>query len=141
MHPVNERGVVLIECPENIPCDPCTTSCPFGAIIKKEITSLPEVDYSRCTGCSICVSSCPGLAIFVVAIREAMGYVTLPYEFLPLPERGEKVAVLNGEGKEIGKGEVKRVLMKGRDRTAAVMVEVDENIVFDVRNIRCQKAI
>jgi Fe-S-cluster-containing hydrogenase components 2 len=66
----NERGLAVIECPEKIPCDPCVTSCKFGAVTKEKITSLPKVDYSKCTGCTTCVSACPGLAIFVISVWE-----------------------------------------------------------------------
>ena len=37
--------VVVIECAENIPCNPCETSCPKGAIsVGEPITNLPVVD-------------------------------------------------------------------------------------------------
>jgi Fe-S-cluster-containing hydrogenase component 2 len=142
------KGKVVIECPEQIPCNPCATSCPFNAISKKTITSLPEVDESKCTACAICVSMCPGLAIFVVAKEEKeekvakeekeekMAYITLPYEFIPLPEKGEKVKALNREGKVVGSAKVVRVLTKGKDRTAAVTIEVPAELSDEVRNFR-----
>jgi len=130
------KGKVVIECPEQIPCNPCATSCPFGAISKQTITSLPQVDESKCTGCTICVSMCPGLAIFVVAKEEKMAYITLPYEFIPLPEKGEKVKALNREGKVVGSAKVIRVLTRGRDRTAAVTIEVPAELSDEVRNFR-----
>lgn len=127
-------GKVVIECPEGIPCNPCVTSCPFGAISKKTITSTPEVDASECTGCTICVSRCPGLAIFVIEPRGQMAQITLPYEFLPLPERGQEVKVLNREGKILGVARVLRVLTRGRDRTAAVTLEIPSELAAEVRN-------
>ncbi|MDY6986339.1 MAG: 4Fe-4S binding protein [Candidatus Thermoplasmatota archaeon] len=127
---------VVIECYENIPCNPCVTSCPFGAISKQTITSVPEVDESKCTGCTICVSRCPGLAMFVIEEVGDKAHITLPYEFLPLPERGEKVKTLNREGKVVGEAEVVRVLTKGRDRTAAVTIEVPVELAGEVRNFR-----
>ena len=49
----------------------------------------PDVD---CIGCGMCVASCSGQAIFLVDETYEPGFatVTLPYEFLPLPEKGEK---------------------------------------------------
>jgi Fe-S-cluster-containing hydrogenase component 2 len=129
-------GKVVVECPEGIPCDPCATSCPFGAISKKTITSLPEIEESKCTGCTICVSTCPGLAIFVIEGLGEKTRITLPYEFLPLPEKGQEVKVLSREGKAIGSARVVRVLTKGRDRTAAITLETSSDIASEVRNFR-----
>lgn len=129
-------GKVVIECYENIPCNPCVTSCPFGAISKQTITSLPLVDESKCTGCTICVSRCPGLAMFVIEELEDKAYITLPYEFLPLPKRGEMVKAMNREGNVVGEAKVVRVLTKGRDRTAAVTIEVPVELAGEVRNFR-----
>src|SRR6056297_485525 len=38
--------VVIVECFQNIPCDPCAASCPSGAIQPfEDINDLPLVDY------------------------------------------------------------------------------------------------
>lgn len=61
-----KRPKAIIECYENIACNPCSTSCPFEAItIGKDINNLPVVDFNKCTGCGICAYSCPGLAIMI----------------------------------------------------------------------------
>jgi Fe-S-cluster-containing hydrogenase component 2 len=49
----------IIECIENIPCDPCVDACPFNAISMEKITDIPEIDYEKCTGCGTCISMCP----------------------------------------------------------------------------------
>lgn len=36
----------------------CETACPFDAIHVKE-DGLPHVDYAKCTGCGLCVNTCP----------------------------------------------------------------------------------
>ena len=57
--------VAVIECAELIPCNPCEAACPSGAIkIGDSINNLPVLDEDKCTGCGICISSCPGLAIY-----------------------------------------------------------------------------
>jgi sarcosine oxidase subunit alpha len=62
-----KNGLVIIECPQRIPCNPCHTSCPTGAVKAfKDINDQPEIDYEKCTGCARCVAVCPGLACFVV---------------------------------------------------------------------------
>ena len=45
-------GYVVIECPKRIPCNPCYTSCPTGAVLPfEDINDTPRIDYSKCTGC------------------------------------------------------------------------------------------
>ncbi len=83
--------VVIVECFQEIPCNPCETSCPRKAIVVGDnINDLPKVDHDKCNGCTICVSRCPGLAIFVIdaTYSETESAITMPYEFLPLPEKG-----------------------------------------------------
>lgn len=92
----------VIECTQNIPCNPCQDVCPKGCIrIGEKITSLPAVeDDSICSGCGLCVASCPGQAIFLVNADYAPGFasVTIPYEFLPRPAKGEKGVGLGRDG-------------------------------------------
>lgn len=40
-----------------IACGICARSCPHGAITMKD--NLPEIDYTKCTGCLTCVEKCP----------------------------------------------------------------------------------
>ena len=78
--------VAVIECVQDIPCDPCTTTCRFSAItIGGDITDLPMLDASKCTGCGNCVFGCPGLAIFIVdgSPEGQLGKVSFPHEYLP----------------------------------------------------------
>ena len=57
----------VMECTQNIPCNPCQDACKRGCItIGKNITSLPVVDNEHeCIGCGMCVASCSGQAIFL----------------------------------------------------------------------------
>ncbi|HIP99899.1 TPA: 4Fe-4S dicluster domain-containing protein, partial [Candidatus Bipolaricaulota bacterium] len=74
------RGAcAVIECVEEIPCNPCEESCPVGAIrIGEKITTLPVIDFDRCTGCGTCLGVCPGLAIFLVDLsREGKAHITV----------------------------------------------------------------
>jgi Fe-S-cluster-containing hydrogenase component 2 len=64
---LDKGPVAIIECAQEIPCNPCVESCPFDAIvISGPITELPRLDASKCTGCGSCIAVCPGQAIFVV---------------------------------------------------------------------------
>ncbi|MCS7174426.1 FAD-dependent oxidoreductase [Pseudothermotoga sp.] len=128
----------IIECFENIPCNPCQTSCPTGAIeVPGNINSLPRIDYSKCTGCGVCVSKCPGLAIFMVKENIEPGYdlVVIPYEMLPVPKEGQKVLGLNRDGKKVCEAFVMKVL-RFADMTNLVYLKVPAGFASHVRNFR-----
>ena len=132
--------VCIVECFQEIPCNPCVSACPKGAIkVEPTINDLPIVDFELCTGCGVCVFQCPGLAIFIVDLsKEDFDFVSVPYEFLPLPEEGEEVMGLNREGEEICKAKVARVLSgEHQDRTAVVTLQVPKGMGMEVRHFRC----
>jgi Fe-S-cluster-containing hydrogenase component 2 len=129
-----EKGVAILECIQEIPCNPCVESCPVCAISMKDINAPPISDYEKCIGCTKCVGVCPGLAIFVVKIKDGKAFVTLQYEFLPAPKVGDKVKVLNRKGAKVGFGIVRRVVKQGK--TMVITVETDKELAMDVRNIR-----
>ena len=100
----------VIECTQNIPCNPCQDACKFGCIkVGRTITHLPEVDETaKCVGCGMCVASCPGQAIFLVNEDAGDGWatVTMPYELLPLPQKGERGVALGRSGAPVCEAEV-----------------------------------
>jgi sarcosine oxidase subunit alpha len=101
------------------------------------VNDIPKMDYAKCTGCMACAMTCPGLAIFLLRSAGDVGYVTLPYEFLPTPTVGEQVTTLNREGTVLGKGKVTQILSpKRNDGTALVTVEVPEEFLLEARAIR-----
>ena len=130
--------VVIIECVENIPCDPCVGACPKGAIrIEGDMNGTPSVNFDICDGCGLCVSACPGLAIFVLdmSLDAGAATVSLPYEYLPLPTVGDTVVTLSREGEVLGEGTVERVLSaKALDRTPIVTLSVPADHAMDVRH-------
>jgi Fe-S-cluster-containing hydrogenase component 2 len=128
-----KKGVAIIECIQEIPCNPCVDACPTKAISMENINALPEIDYDKCVGCGKCVEVCPGLAVFLVKVVDNVALITLPYEFLPLPEEGSTVKALNREGKEICDAVVKKV-KKGR--TTIVTIELPKEYVMEARNIK-----
>jgi len=132
--------VVIIECFQKIPCDPCAISCKLGAIKPfKDINDLPIVDFDKCTGCGICISSCPGLAIFVIDMNysDEKSLIKLPHEMLPLPEKGEDVYALDRAGSILGKVKVVRVL-KIKNKTNIISLEVPKSMVMKVRSIKVE---
>ncbi|MDR1885132.1 MAG: 4Fe-4S dicluster domain-containing protein [Synergistaceae bacterium] len=132
-------GLVVVECPQRIPCNPCHTSCPTGAISSfADINDVPSIDYEKCTGCALCVAKCPGLACFVADLTYAPGAVLmkLPYEMLPLPEKGQTVKCLGRTGEVVCEGRVENITEPHRDRTMVVHVTAPADKVNDVRAIR-----
>ena len=129
-----EKGVAFIECVQEIPCNPCVDACPFGAISMKDINAPPIVDYDKCTACGQCVSICPGLAIFVIKVVGKNVLITLPYEFYPAPNVGDKVQVLDRKGELVGTAIVRK--FKKKDKTMIITVESRKNLAMEIRNIR-----
>lgn len=132
--------VAIIECVQEIPCNPCEGACPFHAItVGEPITNYPCVDRDKCTGCGACVAACSGLAIFVVdkTYSETEGTVSFPFEYLPLPEKGDQVDALSRGGEFVCKGTVVRVLNPARnDHTPVVTVAVPKEYTDEVRTMR-----
>jgi Fe-S-cluster-containing hydrogenase component 2 len=129
-----EKGVAILECIQQIPCNPCVDSCPVHAISMKDINAPPVNDFEKCIGCTKCVGVCPGLAIFVIKVKDDRASVTLPYEFLPVPTTGDIVEALDRTGAVRGKALVKKVVKQGK--TMVITVEVNSSIAMDVRNIK-----
>lgn len=136
------KPYVVIECPEKIPCDPCVDACPQGAItIKGSIIELPEVDYYKCTGCLLCIPKCPGLAIFVIDERpEAYSIIYIPYELLPIPERGEKAIGLDREGREKCEAEIVKILQSPQFNHCAIIgISVPKGLENEVRFFKLKR--
>lgn len=132
--------VALAECYRNIPCNPCETACPSRAItVGADINNMPTIDFDKCTGCGVCLSRCPGLAIMLVDASAGDGTVELsiPHEFLPLPKAGDTVDVLSREGEKLTEGTVTAVLNpKSYDRTPVVRFLVGAEFLYTARAIR-----
>ncbi|HWQ58189.1 MAG TPA: 4Fe-4S dicluster domain-containing protein [Clostridia bacterium] len=131
---------ILIDCRENIPCDPCRHACPKGAIkIEGGITDLPVVRPERCTGCGICVAACPGQACFLVDEEFAPGRasVDFPYEFLPLPVEGMTVEARDNEGNAVCGAIVEKVILqRNAQHTAVVRVSMPKEYAKYVRGMK-----
>lgn len=131
LHPV-------IECTQNIPCNPCQDACKRNCIkIGKCITALPQINTeSKCMGCGMCVANCSGQAIFLVDedFEEGFSSITLPYEFLPLPQKGEKGYGLSRSGQKICEAEVVSVKSSPAfDHTNLLTMKVPKEFVNKAR--------
>lgn len=128
----------VIECTQNMPCNPCQDVCPKGCIsIGETITNLPfVVGGNQCINCGMCVASCSGQAIFLVDedCKDGTATVTLPYEFLPLPEKGRKGTALGRDGKELCEATVVAVKsVKAFDHTNLLTVKVPKEYAMKAR--------
>jgi Fe-S-cluster-containing hydrogenase component 2 len=141
----HKKGVhPVIECTQNIPCNPCQDACPKKCIsIGNNITSLPiVVKDSECINCGMCVASCSGQAIFLVDedCGDGTATVTLPYEFLPLPGEGEKGIALGRDGSEVCKAEVVSVKSaKAFDKTNLLTMRVPKEYAMKARFFKVLK--
>ena len=135
----HQKGIhPVIECTQNIPCNPCQDACKMGCIrIGKNITSLPAIDEEKkCIGCGMCVASCSGQSIFLVEedVEPGFGEVTMPYEFLPLPEVGDKGVALGRNGKYVCEAEVTKIrTAPAFDHTYLLTIKVPNDMVMKAR--------
>ena len=143
-YPSEERletgPVVVIECIQEIPCNPCESACRFNAIVVGEpITNLPRLIEQKCRGCGECIPACPGMAIFLVnrTYSPEEAAVSIPYEYFPLPEISSTVDALDRRGERVCSGRVIRVSNpKKNDNTAVVTVAVPKCYSDQVRSLR-----
>lgn len=132
------KAKAVTECYEEIPCNPCSTTCPFDAIhIGEDINTPPKVDFDKCTGCGICVFNCPGLAIFTVQELDNHLRFKIPYEFVPYPQPGDLWPGVNRNGEIICNALIEKVtISKKQDKTALIQVLVDKEHLHEFITIR-----
>jgi Fe-S-cluster-containing hydrogenase component 2 len=135
--------VATIECLEDIPCNPCESSCNVGAIlVGEDITNIPQLDEDKCVACQTCVYICPGQAIFMVdeSLPDGTATVMMAYEYNPLPAEGDIVVALNRAGQKLGDANVVAVRKTQRmDRTATVTIAVPREWSMKARSISLKK--
>ncbi|MDO5116322.1 MAG: 4Fe-4S binding protein [Synergistaceae bacterium] len=130
----------MVECFQEIPCNPCVAACARKAIsMAGGINALPEVDFEKCTGCSICITRCPGLAIFVIDQNYSADFalVKIPFEYTPVPREGQYVQGLSRSGEELGWFRVNKVTSGGgRNMTNVIALETPKELSMEVRGIK-----
>ncbi len=132
--------IAIIECIEEIPCDPCEASCPNGAItIGESITNLPVMDFEKCIACGMCIAACPGLAIYIkdYTYSDTKALLSFPYEYYPLPKSGDIVEAVDRHGAYVCEAEVIRVRNpKSNDHTAIVTIVYPKEYFEEAVNIK-----
>ncbi|MGD2127218.1 MAG: FAD-dependent oxidoreductase [Desulfobacteraceae bacterium] len=146
--PKEEEGVMpIFHCYQEVPCNPCISVCPEGAIRteRDDIRGLPYVvDLNLCKGCMNCVFICPGLAATLVDYRKDKEHptVTLPYEiWREKVEVGEKVPVTDVDGAILGYYPVEKVIAnyKKYPGTLLVQVKTEKNVAKEAVGIWVQE--
>jgi Fe-S-cluster-containing hydrogenase component 2 len=136
-------AVAVLECLEDIPCNPCEASCKYDAItVGEDITTPPHLIEDNCVGCRSCVPICPGQAIFVVdeSLPDNRATLEMIYEYRPLPEKGETVIALDRAGQQLGEAVVTAVKQtKKMDQTATVIIEFPREWSMTARAIRLKR--
>ena len=129
--PPGENGVMpIFHCQQEVPCNPCTSVCPEGAIRTEDdrITGLPYlVEGTTCHGCMACASVCPGLAVTLVDYRKDPDNptVTLPYEIRrERVDKGQRVPVTDCDGAILGYYPVQRVIANRKSYPGTLLVQV-----------------
>ncbi len=133
-----EQGIFpVIHCKQEIPCNPCSTVCPEGAIRMQgdPIKGRPLFE-GTCQGCMKCLSICPGLAITLVDYRRDpdLPTVFLPYEIGNIPvHKGDVVHLTDVDGNPLGAFPVLGAkATKDSNRTQIVRVRVPREIAKKV---------
>jgi len=146
--PESETGVFpVFHCAQEVPCNPCTSVCPVGAIRTEEdkITGLPYmVDLEACTGCASCIAVCPGLSVSLLDYRDDPEHplVTLAYEiWREKVAAGQMVPITDVEGAILGYFPVHRVRTRRKyPGTLLVQVRVNRSVAKKAAGIWVQEA-
>ena len=134
--PAKADGVFpIFHCYQEVPCNPCTSVCPVGAIRTEgdKITGLPYMaDLEACTGCASCVAVCPGLSVTMADYRQDRQHplVTLPYEvWRDRVREGQKVPVTDIDGAVLGYYAVEKVRSRKKyPGTLLIQVRLDQAV-------------
>lgn len=141
--PTDEEGVMPnIFCLQEIPCNPCSTSCPTGAITMK---GDPIMDYpnftGKCIGCGKCVAICPGLAITLVDFRKDKEnpLVTVPYEVNNMEVKvGDKVKAVDIDGNLLAELPIVEIVDNKANRMQLVRLQSPKAIAKKIVSFRIQ---
>lgn len=130
----------VIHCYEEIPCNPCVTSCPKKAIklSGSTIMSTPYFD-GDCIGCFKCLVTCPGLAITIVDKREDEEnlIVWIPVELNSNKiSKGSLVYATDEDGNICGEFNIFDIRNFKVDKTLAVALKVSSELAEKIVSVR-----
>ena len=131
----------VIHCIQEIPCNPCISVCPLNLIkIQNDnLMGIPKFE-GNCTGCGLCLTICPALAITLVDFRKDKEFpiVSIPYEVYNHPIKPEhKISVVDINGDLLGNLDVLKV-RNTKSKTQIIQVKSSKNIAKKIAGIRIQ---
>ncbi len=140
---ISEKYIPLFHCNQEIPCNPCTSVCPEGAIKLEDalhsIMDIPYYDGDECTRCGQCVAVCPGLAISLAKkLYGEFAEVILPHEFIPNFTVNEFIPVTDINGNILEKGEVMKINYSRKYKTYLIALKVLASNATKIAGIRVQ---
>jgi Fe-S-cluster-containing hydrogenase component 2/bacterioferritin-associated ferredoxin len=131
-----KRPIALVECIQEIPCNPCATICPNKAIRKEKLYTRPLYDSTLCSGCGLCLYACPGLAIYlqIEDYDEDHATITFPWEYEPRPKPGDTVEATDRAGNGRGPALVLSVTdPKKNNQTSLVTLKIPKALKDEIR--------
>ncbi len=143
----NTEGVYpVLHCFQEIPCNPCVTSCPKNLIqtTPHPILGTPEFR-GICVGCEQCVGFCPALAITLVDWRksDSVPIVTIPFELgLWRISKGSELILTDWEGQNLGQGTLIDIKKASRNpKTHLLKITVPAKIANSVAGVSIQDPV
>jgi sarcosine oxidase, subunit alpha len=139
---ISDKYIPILHCYQEIPCNPCISVCPSGAIkLQDALGSIMDLPYfdGECTRCGQCIAVCPGLAISVAKkLYGDFAEVILPHEFIPNFSANEFIPLTDNEGNYLEKGEVIRINYSKKYKTHLVSLKVSLENATKIAGIRIQ---
>lgn len=139
---ITDNYTPILHCYQEIPCNPCISVCPSGAIKLKDVLgSIMDLPYfeGECTRCGQCIAVCPGLAISVAKrLYGEFAEVILPHEFIPNFSANEFIPLTDIDGNYLEKGEVMRINYSKKYKTYLISLKVSIENATKIAGIRIQ---
>lgn len=139
---ITDRYIPVLHCYQEIPCNPCISVCPSGAIkLRDALGSIMDLPYfdGECSRCGQCIAVCPGLAISVVKrLYGEFAEVVLPHEFNPNFSANEFIPLSDNDGNYLEKGEVMKINYSKKYKTYLVSLKVSIQNATKIAGIRIQ---
>ena len=139
---LSDKYIPILHCFQEIPCNPCISVCPSGAIkLQDALGSIMDLPYfdGDCSRCGQCIAVCPGLAISVAKkLYGEFAEVVLPHEFIPNFSANDFVTLTDTDGNYIEKGEVIKINFSKKFKTNLVTLKVSLQNATKIAGIRIQ---
>jgi sarcosine oxidase, subunit alpha len=140
---LTDKYMPILHCYQEIPCNPCISVCPSGAIkLQDALGSIMDLPYfdGECSRCGQCIAVCPGLAISVAKkLYGEFAEVILPHEFIPNFSANEFIPLTDNEGNYLEKGEVMKINFIKKYKSYLISLKVSAQNATKIAGIRIQR--